>query len=272
MRFRATRLAFLPFLLVATPADVAAKPVPAACGALTASPDQVPIGLLYDGVAIEVRASVPSGSQAAVRLVGERDELVLKRKAKRGGILWMNAGEVSFEGIPVVYQLLTSAPLAELGSAELLAEMQLGYEWLVPAEDANASLRDELVKLKERDGLYGISERGLAEPEDGAKLPTSPASGCEAGDEPQTELAGVVRLPALAPPGDYQVELIAFSGGQASSLGSAPVRLERAGVVRAMYRLAMDHGLLYGCLAVIVAILAGLFTGLIFKSKSSEPH
>jgi len=273
MKHPAGLLAFLPvlFLILAAPPIAAAQPVPAP-GALTVSPQRVPIGVLYNGTALDLHITVPSGYQAAVRLIGRRNHLVLKKKAKRGGVLWMSAGEVTFENIPVVYQVLTSAPLSELGSPQLLAEMQLGYEWLVPPESPNASLREELVKLKEREGLFGISQGGLSRPGEKRRSPAHELPPSPAGGGSQTQFSGVVRLPALAPPGEYRVDLVVFSAGHASLLGSTTVRLERVGVVRMMYRLAMDHSLLYGCLAVVIAILAGLLCGLLFQSKSDEAH
>ena len=39
-----------------------------------------------------------------------------------------------------------------------------------------------------------------------------------------------------------------------------------------MWSLAMTHGLFYGTTAVVIALVAGLLTGLLFRSKRNGAH
>jgi Putative transmembrane protein (Alph_Pro_TM) len=247
---------------------------------IVVEPQQVEMGLFYSGASVEVRAEVPVGYQVAVRLMGHPERLELKKLGKKGGVLWMPVGDIAFENIPVIYQVLTSAPLRELGSPAVLAQWSLGYDSLIPANPPGAALRSELVRLKEHEGLFAIREGGLVRPTPDAK-PTGAqaagfrgAGGAPAVIEPRpTELLrGFFRLPPRVPPGDYSVDLIGFNKQGAIHLGSAMLQLKRVGAVRAMRRLAMDHGLLYGIAASVIAILVGLLTGLVFQPKSDESH
>lgn len=247
---------------------------------LVVEPQQVEIGLFYSGATVKVRAEIPVGYRAAVRLMGHPERLELKKLGKKGGILWMPEADVAFENVPVIYQVLTSAPLRELGSPATLAQWSLGYDALIPASSPGAALRSELVKLKEHQGLFSIREGGLVRQTPDAKPTGAHTAGFRvAGRAPgviearPTELLrGSFRLPARVPPGDYSVDLIGFDKQGPVQLGSAMLRLKRVGAVRAMRRLAMDHGLLYGIAASVIAILVGLLTGLVFQPKSDESH
>jgi hypothetical protein len=239
-------------------------------GALRVRPSRVALGLFYNGATLDVDAEVPAGYQAAVRLTGHRERLELKRRGKRVGVLWMNVGDVAFDDLPVVYHVITTAPLATLGSPAVLAKTGLGYAALVPDGAPGAPLRQELVRLKERDGLFGLRE--------GALVPGTTAGGA-AGDAAATgpvgaggHFHGTLRLPPRAPADDYQAELFGFKGGEAVRLAATTVHLEPAGAVRAMRGLALGHGLLYGILACVIAVVVGLLTGLVFQPKADESH
>ncbi len=248
-------------------------------GAIQIEPSRVEVGLLYNGATVNVRVEVPAGYQAALLLSARPGPLELKRLGKRGGILWMGVGHVAFENVPAVYQVLSSAPLGELGAPEMLATWKLGYNALVPDDAPGADLRSQLVGLKEHEGLFAIQPTGL--------MPVAQAAGSphlatieEAGNDAAASalaaasivLQGSFRLPPRAPVGDYTLELIGFKDGRAVGLNSTSLQLEQVGVVLQLRRFAFDHGLAYGIAASLIAVVVGLLTGLIFQPKSDEAH
>ena len=238
-------------------------------------PQHVEIGLFYSGVNIEVRAEIPAGYRVAVRLMGQPQRLDLRKLGKKAGVLWMPMGDIAFENIPAAYHVLTSAPLGELGSPAVLNQWSLGYDFLTPANSPQAALRPELVRLKEHEGLFAIREGGLTGLNPGAPAAAARGdNGVTAANAPGSThlLRGNFHLPARLPPGDYSVDVIGFDKERVVHLGHATLQLEHVGAVRALRRLAMDHGLLYGILASLIAIVVGLLTGLLFRPKSSESH
>ncbi len=247
-----------------------------ASSAIQVEPQRVGIDLTYNGATVKVRAEVPAGYSAAVRLEAHPGRLELKRLGKRAGLLWMGVGEVAFENVPAVYQVLTSGNLSELGSPQSLATWKLGYEALVPDGAPGSALRSELVGLKEHEGLFALQQGGLTVAEPGAANHPVLSSVSEAGDPspaaPLQVLQGSFRLPARAPAGDYTIDLIGFKDGQAINLGSAKLHLEPVGLAKKLSDLAHEHGLAYGISACVIAILVGLLTGLIFTPKSDESH
>ncbi len=234
-------------------------------GDLMVVPERVEIDLAYNGANIEVGAEVPAGYEAAVRLMSRPERLELKKLGKKAGLLWMGAGTVTFENIPVVYQVLSTAPLADLGPQALRGQWMLGYESLIPDQAPGADLRGDLVGLKEHGGLFALREGALVRRGKSASL-VAPGA-----DAPQ-RLRGTFRLPASAPAGDYSVDLIGFKDQRAVHLASATLHIEHAGAVRIMRHLALDHGTAYGGAACLIAIIVGLLTGVLFRSRSNEGH
>jgi len=218
-------------------------------------PENVVIGIFYSGQTIRVKASAPASQGVVIRVTGPDEPLLLKKKGKKYGLVWMNVGEVHYEAVPTLYLLRSSRKLDDLATPETLSRLKLGFDALrdrVPAdsEDGARELFGDLVKLKERDGLFS-SEVG------GVELDS-----LESG---RLGARGEVFLPAKTPVGEYTVDVFRFQGGEGLLVGSATIHLKRGVVVSSIASLAENYGLLYGCLAVAVAVLAGLGTGFIFR-------
>lgn len=270
------RLAMLLILFASMPWCALAQPATAA-GSLAIRPERVEINLFYTGASVEVRAEVPVGYEAAIRLMARPQRLVMKKLGRKAGVLWMGIGDVAFEGVPALYQVLTSAPLAELGPPALLAEWRLGYQALVPDQAPGSALRPELVGLKEHEGLFALGEGKLegGGPGVGIRGPLLAKAGTPppAAASYRTKLVtGTFHLPARAPAGEYMVDLIGFKDQAAVHLGSVALHVEHVGMARAWRHLAIDHGLAHGIIACVVAIVIGLLTGLLFRPKSEESH
>jgi len=224
-------------------------------GELVVDPQTVPIGLTFTGATISVRAKVPPGYEAALRLMGKPQRQELKKLGKKAYVLWMGVGDITIDAVPVVYQVLTSAPLHELGSQAALAQWSLGYDNLIPEKALSPDWRAELVKLKEHDGLFAMHEGALT-----------------TADGPPRRLQGTLQLPARVPAGDYTVDLIGFRGKEATHLASTTLRFAHVGAAKQLKRFAHEHGLAYGIAASLIAIIAGLLTGLLLRPKADESH
>jgi hypothetical protein len=266
-------------LLVLSAVEVRASgdlpPIPR--GTLEVRPATVRMNLFYRGTKVDVRAGVPAGySGAAVRLMGHAERLELKKKGKWAGVLWMSVGDVVFDDVPIVYQLITSAPLTDLAGPEVLAKWKLGYDALLVSSGGEPALREELVKLKAASGLFLVEAGTLREQKGGDQRVPGSVAAAEGGQEGAPAalrfLHGSFQLSPRAPAGDYVVDLIGFKNRRAFPLASVKLRVEYTGVVRALRELAMHHGLLYGVGAVVIAIVVGLLTGLVFDRKTDEGH
>ncbi len=250
----------LTLLLLCLPIPSAAAGVAAAReirGGVSLEPDAIPIGMRYRGATVRVSAEVPAGYGVAIRVLGRAETLEMKRKGKVAHLLWMSVGEVTFQAVPAVYFLLTSMPLAHLAPASALREWKLGYEALASAAGWEPGLSPELIRLKETEGCFRVGEGQLVR------------SGATPGGATD-RWTGRFRFPAQAPAGEYAVDLFGFHDRRVVHLASTTVRLERTGAARLLRSVAMEHGLIYGGVAIVVAVLAGLFTGFVFHPRRGK--
>lgn len=230
---------------------------------LEIDPTRVDVGTFYNGVTVSVKGAIPAGYDAAVICVGKAGTVELKKKGRVLGILWMNVGEVVFESVPSVYVLSTSRSLAELASPPTLEDLRVGYGALesratrfLEDGDQHGSFR-ELLKLKESERLYSYDEGGVRlGPEEGGAVPVS----------------AQCFLPAKAPSEEYEVRLLVFKDGQGELLHVARLQVTPVGATAFISSLAERHGLLYGVLAVLFALVVGLFTGFVFGLLTKTGH
>jgi uncharacterized protein (TIGR02186 family) len=232
-------------------------------GRLKIDPATVEATTFYDGANVRVNAEVPEGYEIAVVCRGKEAPVELKRKGRVLGVLWMNVGDVSFERIPTMYKVQTSASLDELAEHNVLSELEIGYPALLTRSSPKGSgfdagtIFDELVKLKKDEGLFSVEQGFL-------KL--------HSGSPGRKRVETVFRVPAKAPPGDYQVRVMGFKDGRGELLASGELKITQIGTAAFISSLARQHGLLYGILAAFIAVVVGLLTGVVFGLGSKGGH
>jgi hypothetical protein len=223
-------------------------------------PKQIQVGSFFNGEEVSVKAIFPCDCDLALRIWGPREDLKLMRKG-RVGRLWMNVEQITFANIPKAYLLWTSKKPAE-GGGKILKELKFDYASVLAGSlqgkkpEEEQFLIQELVKLKEHDNLYHISE---------GTIRTQPLG---KGSLSQAEVG--LHLPAKIHPGSYTLELIAFTGGKSTLLKAYPLKVQLTGLPAALSNLATQNGVLFGVLAVAIAALGGLVMGIFFSSRGAH--
>ncbi len=227
------------------------------------TPAEVQLNLFYRGATLHVQGWVPAGHGAAVLCSGAEQRLHLKRKGRVWG-MWMNAGEVTFAGVPSVYLLRTSASLGGLAPAGVLRGAALGYDGLREqvaraqgTVEEDLQLFPELVRLKEHEGVFQVDEGSLRLVPAGHGLDT---------------FTTAFFLPARVPPAAYEVRLYTLHDHTVEQVSRATTILRPSGVAAFITATAKNRGLLYGIVAVLVAMAAGLLTGLLFGLGGKRGH
>lgn len=218
-------------------------------GPLQLTPARTAIGVFYDGMHLTVTQEVAAGTDVAVVVTGPVTDLHLRRQARVWHAFWAPAEAVTFEGMPALYALQTSSPLAALAPDSVRGRYQIGYATLRPPAGVAGDLFPELLRLKESEGLFQEGIGGLRIAPGVAGRDTVVAS---------------IRLPARAPPATYDVALYGFRDGQLVLHREGSVAIVRGSLNAFVDELAHEHRLLYGILAVGVAMGAGLLVGLAF--------
>jgi len=228
--------------------------LPGAAGAdiqLTANPDRVLIGATFNGTDIQVTGSIPAGTTAIIRVTGQMEHRKLKQKGRALGILWMNQGAVEISNVPGVFLLYPPEGEETTWSVPGLGLDAVRDSAEIESEGENADgLFEEFVKLKQKSGLYGT-------------FPGRVEYGTEAAG--QKTFRCTLKVPSALPVGTYRLEVAAVKNHTVVSRATQPLEALETGMPAFISRLAFDHGTLYGVLAVLIALMAGLLTGVLFK-------
>lgn len=215
-------------------------------------PNEILMGATYNGQRIHVSGHLPSDAAAIIRVTGDMEDSKLKKKGRALGVLWMNQGTVEISHVPSVFLLYLPGeiktdpfPLPDLGLEGVRRAAQIQSQ-----EGEHDALFEDFVKLKEEAGLYGI-------------FPGSVNYGKEAGGGKSFRCT--LNMPSDLPRETYQVEVFAVRNGSVVAQARQPIVAKEIGVPAFISTLAFDHSTIYGVLAVLVAAIAGLLTGVIFK-------
>jgi uncharacterized protein (TIGR02186 family) len=227
-------------------------------------PDEVRIGALFSGAQVSVSGTVPEGSEVMVQVTGKREDLMLKKKGRALGVLWMNLGSVSFHQVPTLYLLYVSEAIGAFARSnpDKWQALGIGLESLkdqigVTSDRGDKDeLSSEFLKLKKREALYAMQETSISygKAENGIR-----------------SFATEIFIPARVPPGAYQVKALAVNGGRIVGEATGGLRVDEVGVPAFLSTLSLNHGGLYGLLAVLIAIGAGLLMDFLFgENKGSH--
>lgn len=224
------------------------------------APDRVAITLGYHGAKLSISGQSGPADGILIQIQSPPGQTHLKYKGKAAGFLWMKMGTMRFDNIPSLYMLYTTAPLGELLKPEAQKKEGIGYAALKEKMIIHSTRKfidkalwtDEFIKFKEQKNIYRIRPKAV-----------HMAAG---GGEFRLELD----WPFEAPPGKYAVQVLAVKDGRVNGSASGSIRIAKTGVVEQLTQLATRRAAVYGLLAILVAIVAGIGVGLIFKNIGSH--
>jgi uncharacterized protein (TIGR02186 family) len=229
-------------------------------------PNLISIGTFFNGTTLTVSGKVATENEVVVIVKGKQEELTLKKKGKALGFLWMNLGDVHFKNVPNLYILYSSKGIMELAASDAKAWEQLGigFEYLKKEMEIEAvqakrdDLAKEFFKLKQHQGFY-------------ASHPGEISFGEKSGTE--KSFKALVWIPPRIFPDEYQVQVMEIHNGMIVGNSMDQLKVEEQGVPAMISSLAFNHSLLYGFLAVLIAIAAGLVMDFFFGTgKGGGAH
>ena len=252
------RLALGLLLLFAAAPSVDAETLVAA-----ASPAQVRIEQDFSGAEITVFGTIERDRAAisraeaqhiAVTVFGPDERVVVRRKSRVAG-LWINTEAETFVGVPGFYAALTSAPLEDLATPQVLRQRRIGLDHLIVADPrggevsgggAEHAFRAALVRNHVAGGVY-VERPGAVEF-------LSPIL-----------FRATIPLPARAPTGTYRIEVTLWQGGVPLAETNAALSVVKIGFEEWMVQSALHRPFLYGLGTVLVGLMAGWLAGVLFR-------
>lgn len=189
------------------------------------------------------------GYDVIVVVSGPSEPVVVRRKHRVAGI-WVNGPGKVFLWPPRFYAVLSSGPLPEIATDKTLKRLGIGLDNLdfgrymgAPEEKI---YRQAMIRLRKEEGLYQEHDDGVSFI--GRSL-----------------FRATVDLPVNVPTGRYATDVYLFREGTLLSLKQSTLDVNKAGLEQAIYTLAFQQPFLYGLLAVVLAVLAGLGGWLFFR-------
>lgn len=212
--------------------------------------------LLFGSIFNETGETGGAPTDVIIVVQGPERTIKVRRKSRIAGI-WVNTNSAAFETVPGYYALVTNRPVSEIASSYELLDYGIGFNslqsklLLSSAGFSNPSGRDyadALVRLMKQEKLYQEHVGGVSFP--GKHL-----------------FRAEFDLPSNVPLGLYTAKTYVFQNGKLTDDFTTSLKIEKKGVERFIFTLAHSWPLVYGILAVLAAIIAGLGAAAIFRKK-----
>lgn len=209
--------------------------------------------LLLFGAIVYPDGEIPSGkTDIAVVLKGPSRSVHVREKQKLFGLIWYNAAGEQFRSAPDYYAIATSRPLKQLVDENTAAIYELGFEniQLSPSGDSNVSTQrrfeNGLVQLKKNSQLYSSRYNSIE---------------ITKGVLYRARLA----IPARVSVGLYTAETFLIRNGNVIAAATRTIEIKKSGFERFVATSAENSPLLYGFVAIMLALLLGWSAGELFR-------
>ena len=221
---------------------------------LRVNPETIRIGAFFSGSRLSVSGKLPSDCDAVIEVIGPQVEEELMRKGRHWD-LWMNVGEIDIFDAPRLYYVMSSDPalLADSHNDQAWGYAALRKEATFKGTSVggpNPKLFEEFIRLKEEQGLYGKFPAAVQRTES---------------DEGRITVEGVFHFSTRVAPGPYRVCLSAVRGNRIIQRRCTTLGVSLTGLPAFLSLLATSHEVLYGLMAIAIAVTVGLLSGLAFK-------
>jgi uncharacterized protein (TIGR02186 family) len=238
------------FLLSAAPPAVAAEENLVS----GVSQDVIQITSNYTGSDIVVFGDVEQQSKAEGRdivvVVRGPDTILTVRRRDRVAGVWINHDAASLSGMPSFYYLASSRALSQIAPTATLARYDIGVTALEPdsvhAHHEIEPFRQAALRLMTAEGFYRETPGGVEFLSD-------------------TLFRAHVPVPAGVSVGQYDVEVFLIRDGNIESAQSTPLFIDQTGLERRLFNWAHNQPFGYGLAAVVMALIMGWISSLIFR-------
>lgn len=172
--------------------------------------------------------------------------------------VWVRTDEVIFDNAPSYYALASSRPVAEVLPESVLKAEQIGTERLQLRVSAKPEGASPQTVQNFYDGLLrNMTKKHLYTAQSG-----------------EIELIGKqlfrtdLWFPATVQVGDYQVDTYLISNGRIENKKTTHLQVHKVGIEAQVYNFAHQHALIYGLLAVLIAVVSGWTANAVFRKKA----
>jgi len=187
--------------------------------------------------------------EVIITVEGPSTPLVIRKKDHVAGI-WLNRGSVKITAAPSFYAVASTKAVGDI----LLPAEDAKYHITIPQtiDAAAAPSADQTPYIEALQRIRQASGSFVLAPDSVLLLR-------------QALFRTDISLPANLVEGPYKVRIFLTRGGEVVDLQESQIDVQKAGVERTLYRLAMEQPLLYGMLSLLMAMVAGWGAQELFK-------
>lgn len=222
------------------------------------SQNRVALTATFDGSEILVFGAIrrespvddgPGPLHVIVTIEGPSEPLTVWRKSRQAGI-WVNTDSVRIRRAPSFYAVASSAPFAEA----ITPDEDLRYRVSVPRAiqalgatlDDTPVFTDALIRIRERNGAYQLLQNGVS-------------------IERDTLFRTTITLPSSLTEGNYVTRIFLTRGGTVIDRYETQIEVQKVGLERALFTLSHRQPVIYGMLAVLLAVALGWAASVVFR-------
>ncbi len=187
--------------------------------------------------------------EVIITVEGPSTPLMIRKKDYVAGI-WLNRGSVKITAAPSFYAVASTKAVADI----LLPSEDAKYHITIPQtiDTAAAPSADQTPYIEALQRIRQASGSFVLAPESVLLLR-------------QALFRTDISLPANLVEGPYKVRIFLTRGGEVTDMQESQIDVQKAGVERTLYRLAMEQPLIYGVLSLLMAMVAGWGAQELFK-------
>ncbi len=215
------------------------------------SNNQISINAGFTGAKLVLYGAIDIPGDLAVTITGPRASVRVRLKEKTWGI-WLNKKQKIFTDVPGYYAVAATRPLNELKANEALYVNQIGIENIrfagaeemkeIDREMWAKGLTDSMVRSKRY-----IKKLGKVELTDNTLFKTE------------------VVFPSVIPSGTYTVDTLLLREGNVIGAKRTLIKVSKSGIGAEVFNLAHSASLLYGIMAVVLALLVGWIANVVVR-------
>ena len=218
---------------------------------LSIDKNSIDVNLWYNGTGISVKGKLPTSSHDVIMILSSaKNPPVNIIKKEKIYIFWTPLKKVIINNLPYVYQIAASSPLKDITVEKTLT----GYEYLRNSDDYKAVngnsneadkklVFDELIKLKEKNGLYSINN--------GVKIETDGTFNYN------------FNISDNFNSGLYKITAYTLKNKVIKDKIKLEFEIKKQGLIKLLNEMNRDNSVAYAVIAIIVAVFGGIFSNLI---------
>ncbi len=221
------------------------------------SPSRIAVDSLYHGSSVVVSGETDAEDEIIIKFSSPKKEILLRKKGKRSGLLWMNVGELELNPVPDVYLVYATGDINSMLNEDQQDRFMLGYDTFrrvvevtpVSGETEKEKWIREFLHFKEKNKVYGIVSGQIETQTEGSRKTFNLS----------------INWPYQAPPQDYTVGTYAVRDGIVLDYKETTLSVEKVGALKYISDKAYNSSAAYGIISILIAIASGFIVSIIFK-------